>query len=238
MMETTANRYLRLLRPSALDSSITGRAVRESGRLPALDGNRRNEIEELANENLMLKARGMSDVPTLLKVIADGRSGLVKLERYGSAAVLSLDDMVGLEAIVIATGTRPSLAFSNCELDCSDPRLGIWRTVTHDFLTAINQVCRSVCRVNLGGVQIGTGFAVGVGLVATNRHVLQELGEKDLDGDWKIRSSVSIDVAYGCGEPRLQATVSGVALAPPGFIDRNQIDFSKIDVAILRCSSF
>jgi serine protease len=156
-------------------------------------------------------------------------------------AVLSADAQVGLEALVMLTG-RPALRVRGGVVDFNDPRGADW----HDdiiFLSSqpdFKKHLQAVGRIDADGAHIGTGFVVAPGLVLTNRHVLQGFAapvpRKNRPTSWQITEPVvTIDFA---DEPSsaTQATkfrILGVAEAGADDIDPNEINFRKLDMALL-----
>ncbi len=245
MTERAAERFLRILGAGGdVAGSFTERSIlkpRDQRDAQVLGQGRADDIAGLATEafSTAVEASGMESLPQnegMTKVLADGKRGLGKLGQDGDAAILTTDETVGLEAIVIATGARPSLALTDCGLDFADPRLGIWRDATTTFASAISKVCGSVGRINLGESHVGTGFAIGPGLVLTNRHVLQGIAVEDGNGKWRLQDQVGIDFGgENAAVPAKPFALVELVLTTDATIDPAKIDFAKIDLAVLRC---
>jgi trypsin-like peptidase len=245
MTGRAAERFLRILGAgNNAAGTFTERSIRapqDRSDVKALDQGRADEIAGMATEALSIavESSGMESLPQnegMTKVLADGKRGLGKLGQDGDAAILTTDETVGLEAIVIATGQRPSLALTDCGLDFADTRLGIWRDATTAFAGAISKVCSSVGRINLGGNHVGTGFAIGPGLVLTNRHVLQDIAVADENGKWRLQEQAGIDFGgENAAVPAKPFALAELVLTTAATIDPAKIDFGKIDLAVLRC---
>lgn len=170
-------------------------------------------------------------------VLRDGQHALEKLRSDGPNADLTSSDILGLEAIKLATGVRPSIAVKQGKIDRADLRLGQWRAAVERWADAIAAVSRSVGRIDLADAHIGTGFSVAPGLLVTNRHVLQAIAEEVASGTWRFFNNITVNFD---GELDSSSTgkkfniVPEVVMTPSKAIDINKVDFAKIDLAILR----
>jgi hypothetical protein len=155
---------------------------------------------------------------------------------------LSVEGQVGLEALVLLTG-RPALRVRNGVVDFKDPRGAEWKD---DIIFLSSQPdfakhLRSVGRIDADGAHIGTGFLVAPGLVMTNRHVLQGFAaptpRKNNPTNWVLTEPrVTIDFADepDPAAPDMRFTVESVVGAGDNDIDFSEIDFRKLDAALLR----
>lgn len=169
-----------------------------------------------------------SDVAEVLK--APLQSGLEKL-RHGRDSSLSADEFIALESVVVLDGIRPSLRFSQQQLE-TNKKLGEWADVTLAAKGQIEHVAKSVGRVNLGARQMGTGFMVSDELFMTNRHVLQGIARFDGDA-WTINADVKICFDdEGCDGSAMG--VDDHVITSSQDIDASALDFSKSDYALIR----
>lgn len=152
---------------------------------------------------------------------------------------------IGLEALVLLSG-RPALRVRGDRIDLADRRASEW----HDRLFLLidggflQDRFRSVGRIDIDSIHVGTGFVVGPGMVLTNRHVLQEIAapiprRDDPDGWVLLSDDVIIDFAEA---PSSQTAASrfrikSVLGAGAKEIDEDIIDFSRLDAALLEVES-
>lgn len=155
---------------------------------------------------------------------------------------LSTDGQVGLEALVMLTG-RPALRVRGGVVDFDDPRGAQWRDDII-FLSSqpdFKKQLLAVGRIDADGVHVGTGFVVAPGLLLTNRHVLQVFAapvpRRNNPTSWVVTEpEVTIDFADqpSSATKSTKFKVLGVAEAGADYIDPNEIDFRKLDMALLR----
>ncbi|MEO8244177.1 MAG: serine protease [bacterium] len=123
-----------------------------------------------------------------------GRSVLDNLNTEGPD-VMDLEKVMGLESIVLTVG-RPALLIRSGHFD---PPPDTW-TVLEGRRAAIEGLFRSVGRIELDGHPslqwVGTGFMVAPGVLATNRHVVQEFGRQSSGGKWQIDPGISARVDF------------------------------------------
>lgn len=176
----------------------------------------------------------------------DVQEAVTRLHRDGAAATLSRRHAGGLEAVVHADGSRPVLFVQNGEVDpdANDEVLGAWRPDLQQHRDAVAAVAQAVGRVDLGpgNRHMGTAFALADGLVATNRHVLEEIADENrFAGPGEERFDLKDDVFVDfLGEKDNPATdrfkVEEIVFAGPRRINR-VIDFGNLDVAVLRVAA-
>lgn len=144
------------------------------------------------------------------------RNAMAALSRRISPAAAPSDfeqtDAVFLEAIV-HTELRPAILLQ-------DGKAVAWPNEwmhLQQHEAAINHVAARTGRVEIDGDPslswVGTGFVIAEGLVATNRHVVEEFAARDPRFGWRIRDSVSVRVDFaeeiGGGNPR-EVPVTGI----------------------------
>lgn len=176
--------------------------------------------------------------PELAKqVIIGAASALAKADDPN--AKFTFRERVGLEAVVLTDGTRPSLTVKGGFVDLDNPDVGDWEEPFGHFRDAIQGVVAAVGRVNIptGTGYSGTCFVVGPDLVMTNRHVLEEIArEDDDDGSWILLhpDETTIDfVGEADSDSPTTNKVLSVAFAGPDPINR-LINFKHLDLAVLR----
>lgn len=148
---------------------------------------------------------------------------------------------VGLEALVLLNG-RPALLLDDNRVDFDSPLIGDW----HDRLfmaystSELPDKLAAVGRIDAGGIHWGTGFVVGPGIVATNRHVLQQIGapipRKNRPARWMLTlPDAAIDFACEPTSLTLESKfrITRVIDAGELEIDPYLLDFAKIDAALL-----
>lgn len=167
--------------------------------------------------------------------------GLVDAARAGFAALagggLKPEHRVALEAIILADGSRPAVPVKSDRIDAADPRLGPWAGDVTDGAALLRAIARGCGRITLAGRCIGTGFAVGEGLIATNRHVAQAIAQAIAEGpNLRLRQGVSFDLKAeedAAPDPAQSLPVAEIAWAGPDPIPA-EADPSKLDLALLR----
>jgi hypothetical protein len=174
--------------------------------------------------------------PALAKEIVNGaRSGLAKVSDPN--ARFSLRERIGLEAVVLADGTRPSLLVRDGFVDLTDPGIGEWDEPLRAYADTVRKVISAVGRINIPENPgfAGTCFVVAPGLVITNRHVLEVIARQGGDGSWILKwpgqTTVDFVVEDGATSAKVYP-ILGVKFAGPDPINET-IQFSHLDAAVL-----
>lgn len=186
-------------------------------------------------------ARQGGDAALADGLCADARAGLERLAGEGGDAALTPAMMIGLEAVILADGSRPALFLRDGRLDPNDPDLGDWAAQAMQARLPIARVAASVGRVNLPAAEqgfVGTAFAVAEGVVATNRHVLEALADPcpAAPGGWRLKPGAGVDFRAEKDrdpDPARLFAVADVAWAGPEPI-AGVVDPAKLDLALLR----
>jgi hypothetical protein len=236
-------------RPPRVDLAVTRRGTGLEGTAGPLDGPRlkaylrdKGHAEQMRHVERVLADLPSRDEQAKTLVAASAHAALDHLAGRRPPSTLT---RVGLEALVMLTG-RPALRVRNDRVDLADPRAAEW----HDrlFLAIdggfLQERFKSVGRIDIDSIHVGTGFVVGPGLVLTNRHVLQAIAapvpRRDRPDSWVLLSDeITIDFAE---EPSSRTAASrfkvkSVIGAGEEEIDEDLIDFSKLDAALLEVES-
>ena len=171
-------------------------------------------------------------------VLVGARTGLAKMNQGEPPQNFTLGEHIGLEAVILTTGERPSLFVRNGFIDLAAPDIGEWGVGLNRFQNAIRTVIASVGRVDVPvrPWYAGTCFVVAEGLVMTNRHVLEAIATQDDAGAWTLNWPDATTVDFVAEDGAAAATkfrVTGVAFAGPDPI-KGTINFAHLDMAILR----
>jgi len=193
-----------------------------------LDESTARELLARFSENANLDRIGTQQKRALI----DGaQTALSKLSRDEPDVALGEAEKTALEAIVIAQGVRPVVNFVAGRLDLADIDLGPWERFTRADAGIIEDVARSIGRINLDGRQIGTGFVVTDTQIMTNRHVLAAIAEKTGDG-WEMHAGASISFSEdGQGDDGLKFRRDGISTS--NARSATGVDFSQFDYAII-----
>ena len=225
-----AGQYIRRLGASSNRSKggfETGRSLETAA--PDLPDLSRNDVDDLVERIGRTLKSGKASDDVMRKravIIADGEKALKKLSAEGADAELTENEAFATEAVIIASGERPTLSIDDGKLDFSDAELGQWDQITRDWQDRIEKVATSVGRINLNGRHVGTGWVCAPGRIMTNRHVLQ--GVADHDGDnWVMKSGVSISFDAQNDFAITPEIVFGGEPATP----QSNVDFAFIDAA-------
>lgn len=238
-MNDVAARYLRKL-------SQRGSTARAGALEAASDeGLSEQRAEEAVDRAVLLMQRESRREPNADELVelkrvllGDGKEAIRRLQEKGAEADLSVEMAEALEAIVEVDGSRPTLELSaDDRIDLDDPMLGDWHAVAKNYHEEIAQVASAVGRIDRDGAHVGTGFMVKQGLVLTNRHVLQGLAQPAGDGTWEFMGTPSITFDadpknHRTRQFKLKPTVLRAGAEP---IDIFNIDYNKLDYAILEC---
>jgi hypothetical protein len=191
--------------------------------------------EELGRRSRDAPGAEKPDPDVAVEVVKGAESGLAKAENNDPR--MTMRERVGLEAVVLTDGTRPSLTVKDGFVDLADATVGQWDLPLGMFRDAIRRVIAAVGRINipLQPGFAGTGFVIAPGLMATNRHVLEEIATQDGNGKWTLKWPNETTIDFIGEDGAAQSTkfpVTGVAFAGPDPIEK-QIRFRRLDVAVL-----
>jgi serine protease len=176
-----------LLAGSALTSASVGGLEATSTPPPEMQLPHPDEV--LSRINTVTQRMPTDEVPDPVSF----RQALATLLKYGDSALrrlaqpsnqpglgLSSDQLVSLEAIVIADGTRPSFLLRDGRVPPDHPFLGDWRDAVIGHADALQELAAAVGRIEPrdghAAQFIGTGTLIDrdAGLVLTNYHVLDD----------------------------------------------------------------
>lgn len=176
-------------------------------------------------------------------------AGIDQLHARGSAARLSVEQRVGLEALVKLT-ERPALTIvdrggaQTLELDLRNPTadqladLGEFQGLLMLALSDIETRMLSVGRIDADGAHSGTGFVVASDLVMTNRHVAETIAaplpRATRPERWLLTREASIDFSPLANDPTRRFRISDVVFAGPDPILGQRFDAAHLDLALLR----
>lgn len=140
---------------------------------------------------------------------------------------------VTLEAL-IRINDRPAYRVVDGTIDPEDPLYGEWGGFLA-LLVGLERWTAAVCRVNLDGRHIGSGFLCAPGRVMTNRHVLEACGDEVAlkgEGRWFFtRGAVTVDFS-DTGDGSRGADVTAVAQA--GLLPIRGVErLDHLDMAVL-----
>jgi hypothetical protein len=174
-------------------------------------------------------------------LVEAGRRAGEKLVSEGAAAVLTPSEEAALEAIAMADGSRPALLLHNDAFDPQDPTIGDWAEKLPRLSDALKRASMSVGRIDLRGRHLGTGWIIRPGYVVTNRHVAQAMSNQE---DEKIltlspQSGATISFGHQIREPALRPMhpVKGIIFAGEEYIDPDESNMGRLDLAILKIGS-
>ena len=201
------------------------------------DGDRIKQLRDAIGQSTE-GSRANSDKELIAHVISGAQSGLAKLENEEPVANFTLKEEVGLEAVILTSGERPSLIVKEGFIDLGAPDIGQWKADLQQFQDKIKSVIASVGRINIpiSPGFIGTCFVIASGFVLTNRHVLEDIAKAIGDNNWQLNWPDATTIDFYAEDGASKATgfrITGVAYAGPYPIN-NIIDFAHLDAAILR----
>lgn len=196
---------------------------------------RKNSIEYLKQQ---MAGVAESDLSADLRerLLADAENGLLKLANEGNEATLSGEERFGVEAIIIADGSRPVLFVQDGRIATRHADLKGWQSKVLTLQSGIRSVISSVGRIDDPRLRTGyggTGFVIDDGLIATNRHVLEAIGKQTTNG-WALGPDCRIDFFHEFERDRSNSyKVESVIFAPP---DRtgHEVNFKHLDLAVLQ----
>jgi hypothetical protein len=230
----TASVLLRSRRGSGLESMEASDAAAGAGRS---ERERLDRLSEALATAQPAMPEGEQD-EIKREVLAGARSGLAKVFQGEPPEAFTLGEHIGLEAVVITNGERPSLFVRDGFVDLNAPDIGDWDLGLRRFQDQIRKVITSVGRIDIPVRPwfAGTCFVVAEGLVLTNRHVLEEIATQEPGGAWTLNWPEGTTIDFVGEEGAAGGTkfrVAGVAFAGPDPINRT-INFAHLDMAVLR----
>lgn len=172
------------------------------------------------------------------KVVEGARTGLAKLNQGEGPQSFTLGEQIGLEAVILTGGERPSLFVRGGVIDLAAPDIGDWEGDLRRVKDSIRKITASVGRVDVPVRPwfAGTCFVIAEGLVVTNRHVLEAIAARDAAGSWTLNWPGETNVDFVAEDGATTSTkfkVTGVAFAGPDAIG-NVVNFAHLDMAVLR----
>ena len=128
-------------------------------------------------------------------ILSAGGRAVRKVQQEGANAVLTPEEEVGFEAIVILVG-RPAIFIQGGKFHAPPESWQILEEKRNDIETAL----RSVGRIEITGHAsldwVGTGFLVAKDVVMTNRHVAEVFCQMGNRRRWKFKSNMSGRIDY------------------------------------------
>ncbi|MEU0563212.1 serine protease [Dactylosporangium sp. NPDC006015] len=244
---TDSRTYLELLARGATAGGPLEGAGAGGGALPDRQALLDRLREEIAYVERKVGVR--ADPDEVRRLMSGTGEALRKVLGDGADAQLGPADVLGLEAVVRADGSRPVLFVEDDFVDLTAPSAGLWAAVLARFEDQVRSVCAAVGRVDdpaaRGVGYCGTAWVVGEGLVVTNFHVLRAIarGGERRDGRFEGRLNTAVAVHFGheVGEvrPELRFPIRRVVgvgrQGEPRFEhpDLRGINFDGLDLALL-----
>lgn len=196
------------------------------------------KVEQTKRIETMLANAAQSD-PGLLEAVRELTASA--LDALAGDKAMDTRAQVGLEALVLLNG-RPALLLADNRIDFQSPLIDDW----HDKLfmpfstSDLPNKIAAVGRIDAGGIHWGTGFVVGPGLIATNRHVIQQIAAPIPRKNRPVRWMLTLPetwIDFAC-EPTSMTVeskfrITGVIDAGELEIDPYLLDFTKVDAALL-----
>lgn len=201
-------------------------------------------LEETLRANAALQPEDVASDGFIETVISDTQSALSRLADGGPDAQLSARDQVMLEAVVLTDGSRPSIPIVDNQIDANDPRLGCWKLPVLNLKSEIARAARATGRIlvngSLDGNSVaGTAFFIAPGLVATAKHVVEQVCAKTETGQWKPRDGFYLELDFNVeadapAQPDKRIQVDEIIWASPDTILNGGLDLAKLDLAVLK----
>ncbi|BBH69923.1 hypothetical protein ACTI_66080 [Actinoplanes sp. OR16] len=116
-----------------------------------------------------------ADPAARAELLDQAGEALARLLSDGVGADLTAREVEGLEAVIVADGSRPALFVNDDYIDLTAPSIGSFMAPLARLEPAVRRVCRGVGRVDDPAAPLGyqgTAWAVADGIVVTNYHVL------------------------------------------------------------------
>ena len=178
------------------------------------------------------------------ELAAAGEEGLQLLQAGDKRTLAHRPDLVsGLEAIVMADGSRPSFLVRNGAVDLQSCPADSWAETIALSGDLLAEALPAAGRINCPDAPqgfAGSGFLVAPGVVMTNRHVLQMIADPTGDGSWQFREGVQIDFGheYQGIDSHLPRELRTVLYAADGYIDPDRpLDHALLDLVLIELNA-
>jgi hypothetical protein len=236
----TASVLLRSRRGGGLESAFKATVTADAAGAGGAGTSERERLDRLAEALAIAQPAVPKGEQAGIKreVLAGALSGLAKVYEGEAPKSFTLGEHIGLEAVILTNGERPSLFVRNGFVDLNAADIGDWDQDLGHFQNEIRKVIMSVGRIDVPVKPwfAGTCIVIAEGLVVTNRHVLEEIATQDAAGAWTLKWPDATSVDFVGEDGAAAATkfkVSGVPFAGLDPINR-RINFAHLDMAILR----
>ncbi len=193
----------------------------------------KERLVQLADKALSAIGRRAADGGEERGLVMRAAPEVIDKAAAGELDSLDAAGRITLEAL-IRINDRPAYRVVDGSIDPEDPLYGEWGGFLA-LLVRLERWTAAVCRVNLDGRHVGSGFLCAPGRVMTNRHVLEACADEvALKGESRwffTRGAVTVDFSDGADGSR-GAEVTGVAQAGPlpiGGLER----LDHLDMAVL-----
>jgi len=169
------SRLVDLLRPHRPGSSAETVACAPGAALPAADDVLHAFDQTVKALDGHDQARAHSDVAQ--DIVAQLVESALDQQRAAPGSPLTLSQRLGLETVIRADGSRPSLLLTQGEADADHPMAGRWRDQIASTRNEVKKLARATARIQPQGGSsskfYGTGFLISTepARVVTNRHV-------------------------------------------------------------------
>lgn len=228
--------YMRMLgkkNSSGLESTntITPPDLSDSG-IKVRINSTRSELDRIIKDYLGNEPRfhAIAD-----RIARNGQEALKTLRTVNDSTVPD-NRMVGaLEAIVRTDGSRPSYLVTGGEPDVQSSTASPFDERVQGSAAILKQAIACVGRINTdetGGFK-GTGFLVHENIILTNRHVLQEIAQRDGDGVWIFQPGVHINFGHEYNTDLSNRRDFEKVLFYPKKPAINPIDHSRLDIVVI-----
>jgi hypothetical protein len=225
--------YARLTRGPATEEGLESTSQQAA---PLDDARVKQSIGFLKQVLGRAKSSGSSHADLEDIVTNSAQAGLKKLAAEGPAADLSTQELLGIEAVIHADGSRPVFFIRKGDVDRTGVEAGKWGEALDSRVKAIREVLPAVGRIGVRQSRFsysGTGFLVGDKLVVTNRHVLQAIAVQGADSKWSLYQDTTVDFLGEIDNLATQSfKITDVVFAGPTPI--LGLDPKQLDVALLK----
>jgi Trypsin-like peptidase domain len=225
--------YSRLTRRPATEDALESTSKEAA---PLDDARIKQSIDLLKGALGRVQSRDSSHVDLKDMVTNSAQAGLKKLATEGPTADLSTQELLGIEAVIHADGSRPVFFIRKGDVDRTGVEAGKWGEALDSRIRAIRDVLPAVGRIGVRQSRFsysGTGFLVGDKLLVTNRHVLQTFAVQSADSKWSLYQDTTIDFLGEIDNPATQSfKVAEVVFAGPTPI--LGLDPKQLDVALVK----